>query len=399
MKEKSTVLVVDDYPPARDAVRFALKDDFNCLSAGSAKQGLEILKANPVDAVVLDIRMPEMDGIEALRRIKELGINSQVILLTGYGALETAQEAVRHGAFDYLIKPFDITHLRKTVAEAVEKKRLLEKEGKDGDLEKLAQSLTTKLAEASRLARASELSSEALTEMKNPLTAILGYTQMLLKKLKDRRIKLFSTKSLRYLSTIEEEASKCVEIASRLASLSGESRDQNSALVNDILGNVAALLRPQCSMSGIELLVTPLKADVVVEAPADDLHAVLINLVLNSMEAVEGPGEISMRACEVSRDSHLLDMTSQSEKEFLRRTPQSSLVGMEVSDTGRGIDPQHLDRIFELFFTTKTDSPAAGLGLCICREKVERSGGHIGVVRSRPGRTTVRILVPVSSRV
>jgi len=399
VKKKSTVLVIDDYPSARDAVSSALKGDFDCLSAESARGGLEILVRNPVDAVVLDIQMPEMDGIEVLKRIKEMGINTQVILLTGHGSLETAKEAVRYGAFDYLIKPFDIFNLREVVAGAVEKKRLLEREGKDDRLEKVARALTTKLAEASRLARVSELSSEALTEMKNPLTAILGYTQMILKKIKDRRIRFFGAKPLQYLSIIEEEALRCVEIASRLASAPEKGRDRSGATVNEILLNVVALLRPQCSMSGIDFVVAPLQEKVIVDLHADDLHAVLINLVLNSMEAIEGPGEISMKGYKTTTDRLMLNIASQSEEQFLQHLPHDSLVGVEVSDTGRGIDKPHLERIFEPFFTTKTDTAGAGLGLSICKEKIEGGGGHIGVVRSRPGRTTMRILLPISSRV
>ncbi len=399
VKEKDTVLVIDDYAPARDAVKFALKEHFNCLSASSAKQGLEILRTNPVDVVILDIRMPEMDGIEALHRIKEMGINTQVILLTGHGSLDTARKAIRYGAFDYLTKPFDIVNLRKVITEAVQNKHLIEKEGKDDELEKLAQSLTAKLGEASRLARTSELSSEALMEMKSPLTAIVGYTQMLLDKLRDRRIKLLGTKSLRYLSIIEEEATKCVEIASRLMSLAKQNPGRNGAIGNEVVRNVAALMRPQCSMSRIDLLIAPSPQDVVVDVPTDDLHVVLVNLVLNSIEAIEGPGEIRIKSYDMLRDNPLLVSTSPSEKEFLQHAPQPELFAIEVSDTGRGIESQHIASVFEPFFTTKADSSGAGLGLSICKDKVERCGGHIGVLRSSPRGTTVRMLLPVSSHV
>jgi signal transduction histidine kinase len=399
VKDEGTVLVVDDYAPARDAIRFALKDQFKCLSTDSARQGLEVLTSNPVDAVILDIRMPEMDGMEALKRIKEMGIKAQVILLTGHASLDTARTAIRHGAFDYLVKPFDTTNLRKVVSEAVRKKRLLEKEGKDNELEKLTRSLTARLAEAGRLARESELSSEALKEMKNPLTAILGYTQMLLKKVRDRRIRLFSKKSLRYLSMIEEEAEKSVEIASRLTALSEETRSLRGAVINDVLFNVAALLRPQCSVNSIDLLVIPSEDKIIVDARADDLHAVLANLVLNSIEAVKGPGEISIKGYRVSEDDPSFEAASESEKAFLEDGRHGSVVAIEVSDTGCGIEAEYLERIFEPFFTIGDERSRAGGGLAFCKEKVEDCGGHIGVAGSGPRGTTMRILLPVSSQV
>lgn len=399
VKQKSTVLVVDDYPPARDAVALALKDQFNCLCAGSAAQGLEILRTDPVDAVILDIRMPEMDGIETLKRIREMGISTQVILLTGHGSFDSARKAVRYGAFDYLTKPFDILKLRSVVTEAVEKRKVFEREGKDAAFEELARSLTAKLAEASRLARTSELSCEAFREMRSPLTAILGHTQMLLRKVRDRRGRLFGGRSLRYLCIIEEESKKCVEIASRLASLSEESPNPEGAMVKEVLLNVGALLRPQCSMSGIDLLVAPPQEEAVVDVSADDLHAVVVNLVLNSMESIEGPGEIRIKGFNLRKDSPFFIAASPAEEEFLQHALEGPLVAIEVSDTGRGIKSEHLDKILQPFFTTKTDTSGTGLGLPICKEAVERGGGHIEVVESRPGGTTMRILLPVSSRV
>jgi len=395
-KENGSVLVIDDYPPARDAVKLALKDSFNCLSADSAKQGLEILKTNAIDVVILDIRMPEMDGIEALRRIREMGIKTKVIVLTGFGSLDSARKAIKYGAFDYLAKPFDLKELREVVGEAAQKNHL-DGEGKDFELSSLTESLTARLARACRLARGSELSSEVLKEMKSPLTAILGYTQMILSKLKDRRIKVFSGKSLRYLSIIEEESKKCVEIASRLMSSCEESHARHGAMVNEVVLNVAALLRPQCSIRGIELAVAPPQESVVVDAPSDDLHLVLVNLVLNALEATDGTGDVSIAAYKMSRDALVAGASSPSEKEFVNDSLDSSLVAIEVSDTGHGIAPEHLDKVFEPFFTTKTKEAGRGLGLSICKEKVGRSGGHIGVVRTGPEGTSVRILLPVSS--
>ncbi len=399
VKEKHTVLVIDDYPPAIDAVKFALKDEFECLSADSGRQGLDILRATPVDVVILDIRMPEMDGIQTLRYIRDMGIDSQVILLTAYGSLETARKAVRYGAFDYLIKPFDTTSLRDVVREAIQKKGLLEKQEKDTDLKKLTDTLSTRLAEASRMAWEGELSSESLKEMKNPLTAVLGYTQLLLKNLREKRFRLFSAKSMRYLSLIEEEANQCVKIASRLNALSEDERAREGAVVNQIMLNVGALLRPQCSMRAVELAVSPPTEKVIVDTSSDDLHAVLISLVLNSLEAIEGPGEIDLRGYTFTRESPSVALLSEQELEALPRGAQDSLVAVEVTDTGRGIAPEHLDKIFDPSFSARDDEFGKWLGLSICKQKVERSRGHIGVVSSRPGETTIRIILPVSSRV
>ncbi len=397
MNNKHTVLVIDDYAAAREAVQFALKDEFECLAADSARQGLELLKTNSVEAVVLDIRMPEMDGIQALKRMNELGIESQVILLTGHASLDTARKAVKYGAFDYLIKPFDVAHLREVIREAIEKKRLLEKDEADAEFKKFADDLSSKIVEAGRTARVGELASEALQEMRSPLTAILGYTQLLLKKLKDRRIKRFSSKSMRFLSIVEEEARKCVEIASSLAVLSEKGEDRAIVAMNEALHNVAALLRPQCSMRAVDIRVSASHERLVVDAPANALHGVLVNLVLNALEAIEGPGEILVKAHKFARAELMVEACTPAEREFVTRSPGGSLVAVEVADTGRGIAPENLDRIFEPGYTTKENQSGSGLGLSFCKEKIERFGGHIGVLSSQPGETVIRVLLPISS--
>jgi signal transduction histidine kinase len=397
VEEKHTVLVIDDYPAAREAVTFALKDEFRCLCADSARGGLDILKRDSVDAVVLDIRMPEVDGIETLRRIREWGIQTQVILLTGHGSLETARKAVKYGAFDYLAKPFDVDNLRKVVREAVHKNVLDSKEGRNLERKRFADAVAVKIVEAGGTARTGELSSEALREMRNPLTAILGYAQLLLKRIGDRRWRRLSGKSLRYLGIIEEEATKCVEIATRLVMLSEAGKSRQGAVLNETMQNVAALLRPQCSIQEVDIAVTPAAERVVLDIPAEDLYGVLVNLMLNSAEAIREPGDIHLRGYRFSGDDPVLEEPTPSEREFVARSGRRTLAAIEVMDTGRGIEPEHLPKIFDPLVTTKIGESGAGFGLPYCKQKVERSEGHICVVRSRPGETIVRVLLPLLS--
>lgn len=394
VEAKRTVLVIDDYAAAREAVTFALKDEFRCLCADSAKSGLEILKSDSVDAVILDIRMPEVDGIEALKRIREWGIRTQVVLLTGHGSLETARKAVKYGAFDYLAKPFDVESLRNTVREAVHKNILEAKERGDPDPGKFADAMALRIVEAGGTARTGELSSEAFREMKNPLTAILGYAQLLLKNVGERRWRRLSGKSLRYLSIIEEEARKCVETASRLTRLSETAKSRHGAVLNEALQNVASLLRPQCSMKGVDMDVTLAAETILLEMSPEDLYGVLVNLTLNALEAIEGPGEIHLRGYTFTGDYPLLEKPTPSEREFAARSHRRTFAAIEVADTGPGIDPQRLPKILDPVMAARTDECGAWLGLHYSRQKVERSEGHICVVRSRPGETIVRILLP-----
>jgi two-component system response regulator AtoC len=122
VENRDHILVIDDEPAPRQAVVMVLKDEYNVSTAAGAHEGLEYISQNPVDLVIMDIRMPEMDGITALQEIKKRHLNVEVILLTAYANLDTARDAVLSGAFDYLIKPFDKDELLLLVKKGLEKK-------------------------------------------------------------------------------------------------------------------------------------------------------------------------------------------------------------------------------------------------------------------------------------
>ncbi len=123
MNEREKILVIDDDLAPRESIRMILKDKYDVLSAGGAREGLDIMDRESVGLVVIDIKMPEMDGITALREIKKRYCDTEVILLTAYASLETARDAIRFGAFDYLVKPFDKDDVLMVVQRGIEKWR------------------------------------------------------------------------------------------------------------------------------------------------------------------------------------------------------------------------------------------------------------------------------------
>jgi len=100
------VLVVDDEEVVRLGYRRVLSGDgFTVMAAGNGSEALALMADKRFDVVLLDLRMPGMDGLEVLRAIKERAPESEVVVVTGYPSIETAKEAVRLGAYDYLTKP------------------------------------------------------------------------------------------------------------------------------------------------------------------------------------------------------------------------------------------------------------------------------------------------------
>ena len=104
---RPVILVVDDDPGVRESFRLMLEDDYEVLDAGDGATALEVLRVTQVDLVLLDIRLPEADGIEVLERIKALDEGVEVVLATAVKTVRTAVAAMKLGAFDYLTKPFE----------------------------------------------------------------------------------------------------------------------------------------------------------------------------------------------------------------------------------------------------------------------------------------------------
>jgi DNA-binding NtrC family response regulator len=121
---RPVVLVVDDDPGIRESFQLVLEDAYEVVEAADGRQALEILGNRQVDLVLLDIRLPEMDGIEVLERIKALDDSVEVILVTAVKTVRTAVAAMKLGAFDYLTKPFEDEELLSLVRRALEKRSL-----------------------------------------------------------------------------------------------------------------------------------------------------------------------------------------------------------------------------------------------------------------------------------
>ncbi|MEO6034847.1 MAG: response regulator, partial [Verrucomicrobiota bacterium] len=117
-RRKCTLLIVDDEEGPRQSLRVVFKDDYNILLAESGAKAVEFAQQNPIDAVISDIRMAGMSGIELLGKLKAVDASIEVIILTAYETIETARQALRFGACDYLNKPFDIGTIRAAVASA-----------------------------------------------------------------------------------------------------------------------------------------------------------------------------------------------------------------------------------------------------------------------------------------
>ncbi|UCD57682.1 MAG: response regulator, partial [Candidatus Hydrogenedentota bacterium] len=159
------ILVVDDELSVREAIRIILKDGYDVILADSAETALEYLKFNDVDLVFLDILMPGMSGLDALKIIKTHNRPPEVVIVTATRTVKNAVEAMKHGAFEYVTKPFDVEEIKLIAERGIQNRRLIfecaslkqqmeqNKERFYKQLEEKVQERTTELEEANRKLR------------------------------------------------------------------------------------------------------------------------------------------------------------------------------------------------------------------------------------------------------
>ncbi len=120
------ILVIDDERSIRNTLKDILEFEKHTVDlAENGHQGLDLVKTNRYDLIFSDIKMPEMDGIEVLGKIKEVGVDSPVVIISGHGNIETAVECLKKGAFDFIEKPIDLNRLLVTVRNALDKTNLI----------------------------------------------------------------------------------------------------------------------------------------------------------------------------------------------------------------------------------------------------------------------------------
>ncbi len=105
MNNKATILVVDDERGVRQSFNMVLKDEYHVLLAGTGEKAIDIFQENHIDLILLDILIPDIDGIDLLKKFKQTDPNTEIIMVTAVNDLQTAVKAIKLGAYEYIIKP------------------------------------------------------------------------------------------------------------------------------------------------------------------------------------------------------------------------------------------------------------------------------------------------------
>lgn len=122
MAQKRSVLVVDDESSVRDSIQMILKPKYEVYTAADGQEALQCIQKDKIDIVTLDLKMPGLSGIDVLKKIKHHNADIEVIVISAYGTPQNLQEATRHGAGDFITKPFNAPDLINSIGKSLERR-------------------------------------------------------------------------------------------------------------------------------------------------------------------------------------------------------------------------------------------------------------------------------------
>ncbi len=398
---KARLLVADDEIGPRESVRVVFRDEYEVATAACGTDAIAYARQNPVDIAVLDIRMPDLTGIDVLKALKQIDPNIEVIMLTAYETLDTARDAIRYGASDYLNKPFDVRAMRETVSRCLESRRnkmasLVEL----ADLQKKTEQLQREVVNNNRALTAGVLSSGVIHDVNNPISIIMIKTEMLIEKIKaakgcDPAIIADLTKDL---DLINRETERCRSITRRFLDLSRRKEDAAQTLsANNLVADVLALLKAHPAAADKELLKNVPAEPLHVNGNQSELFQILVNLGVNALQAMKSGGKLTLSARACTMPLRDLDNLT-NPPAVVHRAPQlivnQPFIELAVNDTGNGIPQDVLPRILEPYFTTKPKGEGTGLGLAICAQLLDHYNGALKVSSLAGKGTTCAVYLP-----
>jgi len=353
------VLVVDDENGPRQALRILLKEYYEVETAESVVEALKVLDAYPVDCIVTDIRMPNATGLDLLREAKRRQRDVQVILLTGYGQLSSAMEAIEHGAFAYMEKPFDQDAMLEKVRQSLERRKM-EKERRA--LERIA-------LEANQFETLGHIVSGTLHDLSTPLSVIGSHLELIRRKPTPDEIE-------RRLDTMQDQVIHCHDLVrNTMGMIRHQPGHRETVGLSEIVSNCCQVARPLLVSNDVKLKTKYDNNLSISQAELVQVRQAVLNLMYNSVQAMEGQDQ-KMVLAETFADG------------------QMSCIAIE--DNGPGVPEENREKIFESLFSTKGEK-GTGLGLAVVRNVMMRHGGtvHLEQREGRGARFVLRF--PLSS--
>jgi signal transduction histidine kinase len=398
---KPTLLVVDDEEGPRASLKVVFSRDFDVHLAANGREAIRIAKEHTIDVAILDILMHGMSGVEVLRELKDIDDGIEVIMLTAYETLETARQALRLGAGDYLNKPFDIPTLRNAAAKALEKRRSNQHiREMQVQFESLKRELVHRAEQTELAKEKGAIYGSVLHDLNSPLTVINGFIELLHRQIEHTsKLEGDELEKMRSgISRIHKQVTRCIEISRRYLGFlrSGQTDHDSSVGVNQVLADLQELLVKHPSCDGNDLTVQDLDPNIYASVHSTDLLQILLNLTLNALQACNTPHRVEVVAQILPEEFDLSSFNDGPGTRFIAsETFDSSkkLVAISVRDNGPGMPADVLEKAFNEQFTTKPIGKGTGLGLGIVKRLTTHAHGAILLTTSALG-TKFTVLLP-----
>jgi len=426
MAERANVLVVDDELGPRESMRMILKPLHNVFTAEDGVTALRTIEERPIDLVTLDLKMRGMQGIDVLKEIKKNNPQIEVIIVTGFGTLKSATEAMKYGVKGYITKPYNLSEITSIVEKAIEERRFNLKlrnffkealfsdtspspAGKDCGLPPLTENvledndvsedlldvteykikkmkemqddvsrencvLEEKLMRSERLALVGQMAAGYAHELNNSLTTMLGYTELVHNAINTNYPEL--RELLDKITTITNQTQRASQLTQNLLDISRKkSSEREPTDVHKLIDQVLSYTEHRAHAQGLKVIKDFEPSLPRISVDPRRVEQVFLNLILNACHAMAKGGTLSITARQVHRE-------------------MGNVVQVAFGDNGHGIAQQHLKEIFDPFFSTKEGSGGTGLGLFISRKIVESYQGTIDVESEENKGTTFIVQFP-----
>jgi signal transduction histidine kinase len=360
--EEKIVVIDDDYAMRLSCRKILSKAGFEVATFEDGLEGLEGIGRVRPALVIVDLKMPGMSGMEVISRVHEINPDVVIIVITGYATIDTAVEAMKSGAYDFLPKPFSPEELRLIVNRGLERRRLaLEKRRTEIEHMLLKRRFVTFVSH----------------ELQTPLVAVRQYLEV-----------------IKHLGPSEEDRGRREEWIGRCL--------ERTAAMQE-------MIRHWLTLSEVEGGTFSRKREKV------DLKQVIAE-TLNAHRQIADAGRITLEACLpeeeccVCGDLHCfrvllenlagnaIKYNREGGKVTVRAERTNDVIAISVTDTGIGIEQKHIPYLFDEFFRVKDEhgkkTGGTGLGLAICKRIVTEMGGSIGVESVSGTGSTFRVCFP-----
>ncbi|MDE2052116.1 MAG: response regulator [Gammaproteobacteria bacterium] len=351
------LLVVDDEAAQVEALCRTLEDEgYSVDGFTGTAAALAALRAGSFDIVLTDLTMPGMDGIAFLNAARKIDAGLAGIVMTGHGSIATAVEAMKAGALDYILKPFDLRVILRVLARTQAMLRLRRENA--ALLERLSLR-TVELETANRELRVANRELEAFSDsVSHDLRAPLRTIDGLLNVVQEDFGAGVPPEARRHIEAISSQASRMGELIEdllRLSRLGREPLQKRSVDMRGLVQEVVAELRAADGARDLDISIGELPP---VQADPSLLRQVWVNLVANALKFTRRRAHARIEIGGAQRSEHKL---------------------YSIRDNGAGFDPQRAERLFGIFqrLHAATEFEGTGVGLSIARRIIERHGGSI----------------------